>query len=120
MKGALILSKDPDFFRAFVGCIRNSGMRHIAAENSIKILSADNEYVMVYQRTEVGDVFNEFDIPSQAASSGYQYAFVVECRNERVFCNTIGSEFLHLDMLICDSDGALYWPHELSPESIVL
>lgn len=120
MKGAVILSKDFDFFHAFVGSVYKAGLPCILAENSIKIIFDNGAYILVYDRTDAGDIFNEFDIPPEAKFSGYNYAFLVECRSEEVFCNVFGDTSLRLDMLICDGNGVLYRPNELSPETIVL
>jgi len=120
MKGAVILSKDVSFFAAFANEIGRTKMEHILADRSIRILSQDGNYLIVYDRTDEGDIFNEYDVPNEAASKGYVYAYLAECRSEKMFCDVLSSEDLSVDMLICDGDGTLYSPSDLSPETIVL
>lgn len=120
MKGAVILSKDASFFAAFTNEIGRTEMEYILADRSIRIFSPNGNYLIVYDRTDEGDIFNEYDVPDEAISRGYVYAYLAECRSEKMFCDVLSSEELRVDMLICDGNGTLYSPNDLSAETIVL
>lgn len=120
MKGAYLLSKDPAFYEGFTKYLKQLGYHHHGeAKSSIKLTTDNNLYFLFYDRL-AGGFFERYEIPLDARSQGYCYGFLVECRSEVLFCEIVSSSPPELDLLVCDSDGALYRPNEVSPESIVL
>jgi hypothetical protein len=120
MKGAMILSRDSNFFCLFKNSVNKSNLECIAEDLSIKIFSNNKEYIILYNRNTDDGFFDELDIPHEARFFGYIYSFLIECRSEKFFCDIIGLKSLNLDMLILDANGNLYQPSELSPDKISL
>lgn len=120
MKSAYLLSKSPAFFREFGNHLMQLDYENCAeASNSLKLTTDSGAYFLFYDRLD-GGFFEKHEIPPDAESQGYCYAFLVECRSEVLFCEIVRSSPPDLDLLVCDSDGELYRPNEVSPESIVL
>lgn len=120
MKGALILSKSPDFFKEFLRSIDEAGIDYLAADNSIKIFPDINPYLIIYDQIGKSGTSDDDELPDEALSEGYKYSFLVECRSEELFTEIFRSSSLSLDILIHDSDGNLFKPSELSADRIVL
>jgi len=119
MKGAYLLSKNAPFFADYGRYLRQFEHRLDVANNSLKLTLDDGRYFLFYDCLD-GQPFEEHEFPSDARSQGYRYAYLVECRSEELFCEIVGSSPPDLDVLVCDSDGQLYRPNELSPSSVVL
>ena len=119
MKGASLLAKTPVFFEEFGHYLKSLNYDYDEAVNSIKLTLEGDSYFMFYDRFE-GEILETNEIPSEALSKGYRFAFSVECRSEVDFCTIVGSSPPNLDFLVCDSDGIIYRLNELSPDSISL
>lgn len=119
MKGAYLLSKNAAFFAEFERHLRHFEYQVDVADNSLKLTLDNGRYLLFYDCLD-GKPFEEHEFPSEASLQGYSYAFLVECRSEELFCTIVGSSPPNLDFLVCDSDGQLYLPNELSPDTVVL
>lgn len=120
VKSAYLLSKRPEFFGEFRDYLMQLKYSKCGeADNSIKLTADDGAYFLFYDRLD-GGIFEECEIPRSAKSQGYRYGFLVECRSEVIFCDIVRSSPPGLDLLVCDSDGKLFKPSELSPETITL
>ena len=119
MRNAYLLSSDSAMYAEFTRYLRKLTHKLDEVENSIKITTDDNTYFMLYNRHD-GNFFEEHELPSEAMLQGYRFAFLVECRSEKLFCEIVGASPPSLGLLVCDSDARLYRPDELSPDSIGL
>lgn len=119
MKSACLLAKTPEFFADFAHYLKSLPGDYQEHINSVKLTLDSNSYFMFYNLLDDG-FYEAYEMPPDAISEGYRYSFLVECRSEVDFCRIVGSSPPNLDLLVCDSNGVLYRPNELSPNSIIL
>ncbi len=119
MKGAFLLSKSGEFFSKYGRYLSQLEHKLDEADNSLRLTLEDGRYFLFYDCLD-GKPFEEDEFPPDARAQGYRFAFLVECRCEELFCAIVEASPPNFDFLVCDSDGQLYRPNELSPDSIVL
>jgi len=119
VRSAFILAKYPRFFSSLIDELRHAGFQVVTAEQSAMIPIGDDRAIF-YDRNLEPSHFERYELPNQAAEIGFQYGFLVECRNEQWFCEMIRSVGNTLDIMVCDSDGNLFFPSTIRADSLVL
>ena len=125
MKGAMIISKDPEVFQKIVKDIKARVYGKTYSDewvDSFRIDSGDGWMFMLYDRKpeDSDEYFEKHEIPWIIKKKGYRFGFFVECRSEVWFCKVLGSVSPDLDIFIVDNSEHIYRPNELSPEKMSL
>lgn len=121
MKGATLLAKTEKLFEPLAGHLQSLGYSYVGGNEGSIVLDPDREYrFTLYDRPAKPSVFEECEIPEKALRMGYRFGYMVECRSEALFCDVLIRTPPETDIMICDSDGNLFRPNELSPASIRL
>lgn len=119
MKSAVILAKSPGFYVPYTGYLKSLGLPIQESERSIKLCTVDRQYFMFYDR-DISGFYEKYEAPKSAIKSGYQYAYLVECRSEELFCKIIGgSPHIH-EFIVCDSNGKIHTPVDISTSRLSL
>lgn len=120
MRGAYLLAKDSGFFHGFSSFLKTLGYSYDEAANSVPLNASGRSYFAFYERMENASYFEDNEIPAEASEVGYTYGYLVECRDEELFCNVVKSSGTHFDFVVCDGDGVIHRPSEIDPDLLVL
>jgi hypothetical protein len=120
MKSAYLLAKNTGFFKAFSDHLKNLGYEYVDANNSVRLNPTSDPSFTFYDRVEGARFFEDHELPVAASEKGYNYGYLVECRDESYFCEIVGSAPNTIDFVVCDSDGEVYRPEQLDPRTLKL
>ncbi len=120
MKSAYLLAKDICFFKAFSDHLKSLGYDYVDANNSVRLNPTSGPSFTFYDRIEGARFFEDHELPVAASEKGYNYGYLVECRDEAFFCEIVRSATNTIDMVVCDSDGEIYRPDQLNPRTLIL
>lgn len=120
MKGAYLLAKHTDFYNKFSAYIKTLGYSFNEAANSIRLNACELSYFTCYDRIQNATFFEDNEIPTEAIEDGYIYGYLVECRDEELFCRIVRSAGEQLDFVVCDGNGAILQPRQIAPGLITL
>jgi hypothetical protein len=128
MKGAMLLAKTDQLFPAIavhlqsLGYSFTGGHPHAGDYKPSIVLNTSSEYKFYLYDTDREDTkaIALFDVPDALMRKGYIHVYLIECRSETLFCDIVSTIPPEVDVLVLDTDGQLFRPHEVSVESIVL
>ena len=120
MKGAYLLAKDTAFFCAFMTDIKTLGYDYDDSPNSVRLNVTESVYFTFYDRIESASYFEDHEIPAEASQKGYKYGYLVECRDEELFCKIVRSIGKQIDFVVCDGDGVVFQPDQIDPGLLML
>lgn len=113
MKGGAIYSKHADFISKLNASLSKNNITYMSDGKSVRILSDDDNYILVYGQTGPGDEFYDDEMPLEALQQGYRYYFLADCRSEEFFTKIFGNPALGLEILVSDNNGVIFKPDEL-------
>lgn len=119
--GAIIVSKTETLYPCLALHFKTIGLPYAELENDSICLNPKNEFrFMFLNRDQYSMHFDVQENPVEARERGYVFGYSVECRSEVLFCQIVHTIPPEIDILICDSNGDLYSPREVSPDTISL
>lgn len=122
MRGGGIYSKQADFITDLIASLKKNGIEYIGEDgaDSLRIISNDDRYILIYGRTGPGDELYDGEMPDNVRKQGYIYYWLADCRSEEFFVEIFGNPNLGVDMLLWDNDGAVYRPDQLDAKTLKL
>ncbi len=121
MKSDILLSKSDDLFGSFAKHLMNLNYPFVGGAERSSCINPDGEFrFMFYNRAETPSFFEKYEIPEEARNLSYKFAYMIECRSEKLFCDIVSSTPSDIDIIVCDSNGVLFRPGELKPNLITL